>query len=381
MHEITWHKLWCIWNESIGKEIIIIGSNSIASDLYTKLKLLDIRVSYFIDENYSEEKFKGKYVYKLDKLNDVNKTSYYIIVTETNIIDYIKKFNDLHMELFRNYRFIHDFDLSICLDNIFRDANYNNKIIGINSYRENCNKNRNGNMFIITHKLCKFPINNFYRILKVGNSDIQISNCLKDNTNDNISEKNERYCELTGLFWIWRNIQSDYVGICHYRRYFYNEEKTDIVSKEYIEELLNDYDIILPEPMIFKSTNKKCIPENLNVLTQYQQNHFILDLLLAFNIVKEKYPDYIQAFKTAMAKKECYGFNMLIAKKTIYDDYCNWLFTILFEVEKRRKIIWEDNYQKRVFGFLSERLLNVWLERNNFRIKKLCVETQEYHTS
>ena len=41
-----------------------------------------------------------------------------------------------------------------------------------------------------------------------------------DNEGANISSKNKSYCELTTQYWAWKNVDADYYGFCHYRRFF-----------------------------------------------------------------------------------------------------------------------------------------------------------------
>ena len=89
------------------------------------------------------------------------------------------------------------------------------------------------------------------------------------------------------------------------------------------------------------------------------------DIEICNDIIKEKYPDYIKSFDDVFKKHSFYAFNMFIAKKEIINNYCKWLFDILFEVEKRVDISTYDKYNQRLFGFLSERLFNVWLTKNN----------------
>lgn len=230
-----------------------------------------------------------------------------------------------------------------------------------------------GTIYVITHK--KFEANydkQLYKIIQVGQgfSDKEI----KDNTGDNISEKNKNYCELTALYWIWKNDkQSEFVGTAHYRRFFAKNLLNRIlkrpIDKKYVNKALKKYDILIPEPMIML---------NKNVLEQYSEKHYEKDLLICGDIIREKYPEYKKSFEEIMKRKYYSQFNMLICKKEIYDTYMKWLFDILFEVEKRIDISNYDSYNQRIYGFLSERLFNVWLNNNKqFKIKELPVYNTE----
>src|SRR5699024_8626642 len=148
---------------------------------------------------------------------------------------------------------------------------------------------------------------------------------------------------------------------CHYRRFFVNNGR--MLTKEYIEKTLENYDIIIPAN---GAVNCDTVKEH------YADRHVGADLEVCRQVILEKYPDYSEAFEYMQNSKLMNFCNMLVAKKEVYDAYCSWLFDILFEAEKRIDISDRDDYQKRVFGFLSERLIKVWLLKN-----KYCVKEQE----
>jgi len=112
-------------------------------------------------------------------------------------------------------------------------------------------------VIVATHKQYQMPSDKMYLPLHVGaDSNKNETTFAKDNTGDNISIKNPNYCELTGLYWAWKNLKNDYVGLVHYRRYFTmakhipktEEEKFNIVlSQDETEKLLEEADIILPQ--------------------------------------------------------------------------------------------------------------------------------------
>lgn len=190
---------------------------------------------------------------------------------------------------------------------------------------------------------------------------------------DNISSKGLHYGELKVTYWIWKNAKEDIVGLFHYRRFLNllnNEAMCNKVSKDFasrygftrgrIIELMGKYDVILPykNPRIVKETHP-------SVYDYYAMEHFKDDLDITLEILQEKYPQmYDTAIEMLKNSKQGYVANLIIAKKEIFDRYASWLFDILFEVEKRihDKVILRDQYQQRVYGFISERLMAVFFE-------------------
>ena len=224
-------------------------------------------------------------------------------------------------------------------------------------------------IYVVTHKNFDTKIlKEGYKVIKVGNLQEQIPDSIEDNTGDNISDKNANYCELTALYWIWKN-RLDVVGITHYRRFFckniLNKYKKNVLEINEIEKMLKKYSIIIPEPMIV---------QQLSVLAQYNNSHYKKDLLKCGDIIKRIYPAYSDSFQYIINSK-CYSqFNMMICQKKQFDSYCKWLFDILNQAEKEIDISDYDDYNKRIFGFLSEILFNVWLYKNKeIKIKRLPV--------
>lgn len=205
-------------------------------------------------------------------------------------------------------------------------------------------------IYVMTHKEMAAIPNEIYIPLHVGRACGKELGYTGDHTGDHISSKNPYYCELTGIYWIWKNIKCDIVGVCHYRRFFTKEER--LLQRSYIEETIRTYPVLIP--------NSSCVKER-SVYEHYAKRHYAKDLDLCREVIQEKYPDYVSAFDYAMQTILISVGNMWITRKDIFDRYCAWLFDILFEVERRIDWTDYDDYQKRVIGFLSERLFRVWL--------------------
>lgn len=171
---------------------------------------------------------------------------------------------------------------------------------------------------------------------------------LCDNTGDNISHKNRQYCELTALYWIWKNDRSDYVGLGHYRRHFELEEGM-------LEKLAySDIDVVLTLPIFdFPSVGEV-----------YRRDHVERDWLVMFNGIQELYPKYLEAAREMEAGRFYYAYNMFIMRREILERYCAWLFPILSYCEERCRENQggeqRNGYQRRYIGFLAEHLMSVY---------------------
>lgn len=171
-----------------------------------------------------------------------------------------------------------------------------------------------------------------------------------DADGDNISFKNHTYSELTALYWVWKHDHAKYAGISHYRRRFQlTEEQIPLL-------IASDIDVITTTPVINFNT----------VREQYALDHSEADWDIMLSAVRELYPEYVGAVERVQSETWYYAYNMMIARKEILSEYCAWLFPILQYCEDRigQK---KDPYQNRYAGFLSERLMTVFLEHNRGR--------------
>ena len=181
----------------------------------------------------------------------------------------------------------------------------------------------------------------------------------KDNTGDNISGKNPYFCELTGMYWAWKNLQADYLGLVHYRRYFKGKGKGDdpfdkVLTKEELTPLLSHYAVLVP-------SKRHYYIENL--YSHYAHTFFAEHLDRSRNIIEKLHPEYIPAFDQVMKQTSGYMFNMMIMRKDLWDQYCSWLFSILFELEKQCPPDGLSSFHQRFYGRVSEILFNVWLNK------------------
>jgi hypothetical protein len=223
----------------------------------------------------------------------------------------------------------------------------------------------------------KNNLNNLYKPIFVGADlfdKIEVS-YTKDNEGDNISSKNKSFCELTALYWAWKNLNTDYIGLCHYRRYFlfnYNSifkfDRIPIlhsdsvflnnvnISEFNLKNIIDTYGVITTHPRITVGTIEESYSND--------KAKFIKDFLIMKDIIIEKYPSYQDNMNIHFSQSKLRHYNMFIMSKLDYDKYCNWLFDILFECEKRINITEYNEVQKRVFGFLAERLFSLYIFHN-----------------
>lgn len=221
-------------------------------------------------------------------------------------------------------------------------------------------------MYVITHKKFNYNLPQNYKPLLVGaNKNPNPENYLTDNTGDNISDKNKSFCELTGLYWIWKNTSDKNVGLSHYRRFFskfHHRKYLDFsvlltgkarpINESVLEQELSTADWIVSQP---EKGGDGTIGQN------FAKYHHAKDLKITREVLQQKYPEFVKAFDKTMSMERASFYNMFYTTRENLNDYCKWLFDILFEVEQRVDISSYSEYQQRLFGFLAERLLNVYI--------------------
>lgn len=212
-------------------------------------------------------------------------------------------------------------------------------------------------IFVATHKPYRMPEDAIYVPLQVGAAGKARFLPVTDDTGDNISEKNAGFCELTGLYWAWKQSTAQVVGLAHYRRHFGRRSLSldpwkRVLDRAGAEALLDRARIILPKPQRY------LIETNFN---QYAHAHHAKDLAAARCCMEALCPQYLPAFDSVMKKTEGHRLNMMIMEKPVLDAYCEWLFSVLFLLETKIDSSGYDPYNRRVFGFIGERLLDVWL--------------------
>lgn len=226
-------------------------------------------------------------------------------------------------------------------------------------------------ILVVTHKLFDdSDLPEGYQVIAVGsqlkNKSQKMGGWISDAENvDNIANENPYYCELTALYSLWKiqNQDLDIVGLVHYRRYFMDYHccskkfADDILTMEAARQYLTKYKIILPF-MAAKYPNSSIMHRNKPFSEQDKHWQII------YQIIKEKYPDYMNAFEKVIYSKEQVWFNMYVAKKELSDQYCEWLFGVLKEYDNYIENVYKEERIPRVDGFLSELLILVWVRKN-----------------
>lgn len=209
----------------------------------------------------------------------------------------------------------------------------------------------------MTHKKFNPPIDPVFIPLHVGRALGQELGYTGDDTGENISDLNPFYGELTGVYWVWNNYHdADNVGLCHYRRFF-TDGKGGLLKEADFERILSEYDVI----------TSISVNEGMKYYDYFGEAHNAHDLDLERGVIERLTPEYVPYFDAAMASDEHYFGNLMVCSKERFDDYCEWLFTIFSELSGELDLSGYDEYHRRIFGFLSEQLLKVWILKNGYK--------------
>ena len=204
---------------------------------------------------------------------------------------------------------------------------------------------------------------------------------LRDDSGENISHLNANFCELTAMYWAWKNVDSSYYGLFHYRRILDLSEQAQQIRTDYpiivsprsynpkrqglttenITKLLQEYDIILPQG--YKNHYNLACDEGLDNYGIYAHYHYAKDLDRIIELIKSRHPEMQAALESTLFTypPRWHIANIFIMRKELYFAYCEWLFSLLFDLSKETDLSDYTPYQARIYGFLSERMFNIWL--------------------
>lgn len=232
---------------------------------------------------------------------------------------------------------------------------------------------KNIKIIVATHKKFNMPKDLIYLPIHSGKEGKKDLGYQGDNEGENISQKNPYFCELTALFWAWKNLDVDYIGLSHYRRHFSNRNTLpkdvqgridSVITGDELDKVFDNVDIILPK-------KRKYYIENL--YDHYKHTTYVETLDETRKIIEEMYPDYLQEFDLLKKRTSAHMFNMFIMKKELLNDYCKWLFDILFELEKRVDNTKYNSFHARFYGRISELLLDIWINKNGLKYEEVRV--------
>jgi len=237
-------------------------------------------------------------------------------------------------------------------------------------------------ILVCTHKKARCLNDNVYLPIQVGRLEVDFDLGFQTDADGiNIGHKHFTYSEYTAAYWAWKNLKDvDYIGWCHYRRYFcLNDRKSykretliikeeDVSKMNFSTDSLNDifskFDVILPHKRVFPSSAWSVV----------NRCHDARDMQIMENVVRRLYPGYMTTFNKFLKKtNRIEQLGLLITKKEIFDNYCTWLFSILFEIEKQTNTDKNSLNTSRKLAFIAEQISPIYFHHNKLKIKHLPV--------
>jgi hypothetical protein len=223
-------------------------------------------------------------------------------------------------------------------------------------------------VLVVTHKPCTIPVGEYYFPVQAGSILSEDIGFTKDSSGKNISYKNPMYSELTALYWAWKNMNCDWLGLTHYRRFF-TLDKLPFGDRE----PLNDAQIkgLVASGKIIVPKKRRYFIENLK--SHYEHTHIDGELHLSTTrtIIKEAFPEVLNAWDKVMKRSWGYMSNMFIAPWDFIDRYCKWLFFILEELDQKTDSSVYTAFDKRYIGRVAELLWNVWVENEKAPLREV----------
>lgn len=232
-------------------------------------------------------------------------------------------------------------------------------------------------IIVAAHKKSEMPTDEMYLPLHVGaagkmNDDGEPLDFgyERDDVGDNISEKNSYFGTQTGLYWAWKNLDCEYIGLVHYRRFFVgnhpvkNNMTGSVITHDEIKPMLGKYKVFVPK-------KRRYFIETL--YSHYAHTHDESHFKIVNRVIRKDCPEYLPAYEKVLKRRWGYMFNMMILQKDLIDDYCSWLFHILFKALGQIDTTGMSDFDSRFCGRISEILFDVWIE-NKIETRRLKKE-------
>ena len=354
----------------MSKKIYIAGAHSRGQTVAFYLSYLNKEVeieAYLVDnEEENPESIEGVPVVKITSDTDLNKDyPVYIGTRGVSHAHFVELFQEKGMK--EIYPVTVELDLQLrnsFLEKYFQSLGRNYEKISDEAYlcRKKMTKDSCTDVCVYVANSAfdkslekEYVLAPYERVIQVGAAltEKRISeNVLTDDTGENISLRNKQFCELTALYWLWKNATEDVVGLVHYRRHFILPDDWEMRMEE------AGIDVILPLPLYVTPS----VEEN------YKKRHDPSDWEFMIQYLKERYPEDYEDAKKVFSGNLYSPCNMFIMKKSVLNELCQWMFPILEEVALHggQK---ENAYFNRYPGFISERLITYFFEKHSSSLK------------
>lgn len=226
-------------------------------------------------------------------------------------------------------------------------------------------------VLVASHKPYWMPSDSLYLPVQVGAAAHEhIEGYAHDDEGDQISDKNPRYCELTALWWGWRNLDCDWLGLVHYRRHFAGSGERGVLTSAEADALVGEGDVV-----VSKARNYYIETISSHYMHTFDQDGSQLAALRKG--VQMVSPERVATLDAHLAQRRGHMFNMLIMPRGILDSYCTWLFDVLEVTEGLLDFSQMNDFHARCVGRLGERLLDVWLKSEGIPFQEVPVKGME----
>ena len=229
----------------------------------------------------------------------------------------------------------------------------------------------NAKILVASHKQYWMPSDSLYLPVQVGAAQHEhLEGFAHDDEGDNISEKNPRYCELTALWWGWRNLDCDWLGLAHYRRHFAGSGERGVLTSDEAAELVAQGKVV-----VAKARNYHIETIASHYMHTFDQDGTQLGALREG--VRAVSPERLKYLDAYLNQTRGHMFNMFIMPREVLDPYCTWLFDVLGVAESLIDFSQLNDFHARCVGRVSERLLDPWLTSEGIDVQEVRLKSME----